>query len=90
MLCTEKSIGAGYEIAYFMGVPEIKAKTAVLFPIEYYTPNDSLAADTVRAYSVKLPYSPEHFKNCQLVQECRKWAEDRRASSEPVLAPFEL
>ena len=90
VLCTSESIGVGYEIAYFMGFPEIKAKTAILFPSQYYTPNDSIAANTVRGYFVKLPYTDHHFTVCQLVEECRKWAKDREAGIWPGIAPFEL
>ena len=90
VLCTPTSIGVGFEIAYFMGVPEIKAKTAVLYPSQHYTPNDNLAANTVRAFSVRLPYTEEHFKVCQLVEECRKWARDRETGSWAGIAPFEL
>ena len=76
VLYTSTSVGAAVELGNFVSVPEIKAKTAVLFPIEYYTPNDALVANTVRDYFVKMPYAHSHLENCQIVAECRKWAND--------------
>lgn len=90
VLCTAESVGAGYEVANFMSVPEIKTKTAILFPRQLYTPDESVPANTVRAYHVKLPYADEHFRSCQLVAECRKWAEDKQASKWPGIIPFAL
>ena len=90
ILYTLTSFGAGWEIANFEGVPEIKAKTAVLFPIEHYTPDSSLTANTVRAFQAKMPYTNYHFEVCQLVEECRKWARDRQTGMWPGIAPFQL
>ena len=89
VLCTPDSIGVGYEIAYFMGFPEIKGKTAILFPSEFYSPNDSVPANTVRSYSIKLPYTKKHFEVCQLVDECSKWAWDRQIRNRPGVVPFQ-
>lgn len=89
ILYTSESYGAAQEIAYFMGVPEIKSKTAVLYPSQYYTPNDNLPANTVREYFVRLPYTKEHFEVCQLVDECRKWAFDMESGIWPGIAPFD-
>jgi hypothetical protein len=88
MLHTKESIGVVSEISYFMGIPEIKAKTAILTPIELYSPNESLPANTVRSYFVKLPYTDRHFDVCQLVEECIKWASDRQAGNWPGIVPF--
>ncbi len=90
ILCTPTSIGAQQEIASFVDVPELKAKTVVLYPSRYYKPNENLAANTVRAYLVKFPYTDYHFKVCQLVDECRKWAKDREAGLWPGINPFQL
>ena len=35
-LHTRESIGVASEIAHFVSIPEIKAKTAILFPTEFY------------------------------------------------------
>ena len=80
------SVGVGWEIAFISAHPDVKAKTAVLFPAEYYTPNDALAADTVRSFLLKLPYTDRHFEVCQLVEECRMWA---RARESRILSEFE-
>ena len=90
ILYTLTSFGAGWEIANFEGVPEIKSKTAVLFPIELYTPDSSLTANTVRAFQAKMPYTNNHFEVCQLVEECRKWARDRQTGMWPGIAPFQF
>ena len=89
ILYTPTSFGAGQEIAYFMGIPKIKCKTAVLYPSQYYMPNDNLPANTVREYFVRLPYTEKHFEVCQLVDECRKWASDMKCGIWPGIAPFE-
>ena len=88
ILYTEASIGAGWETANFFANPEIKAKTAVLFPIQFYNPNDNLAANTVRDFLIKLPYTEEHFRVCQLVDECRMWAKSRETGFWPGIVPF--
>ena len=88
ILYTESSFGAGWETANFFTNPEIKAKTAVLFPIQFYNPNDNLAANTVRDFLIKLPYTEEHFRVCQLVDECRMWAKNREIGFWPGIVPF--
>ena len=87
ILHTDTSSGVLMEIANFVSVPEIKSKTAVLFPIQYYTPDESVPGNTVRAYFVKFVYTDEQFKACQLVSECRKWAYDRAIGSWPAVVP---
>ena len=72
-----------------MNIPEIRAKTAVLVPSEFYTPNESLFANTVREYFMKLPYTDYHFRVCQLVDECRRWARDVQIGNWPGLVPFQ-
>ena len=84
------SIGVGFEIAHFLAHPKIKAKSAVLYPSDHYMPNDSLAADTVRAFRARLPYTEEHFNVCQLVDECRKWASDIREDLRSDIVPFSI
>ena len=84
------SVGVGWEIAFFNAYPEVKAKTAVLFPAEYYNPNDALAANTVRSFLIKLPYTDRHFEVCQLVEECRMWAIERESGILSEFEPFRL
>ena len=88
LLHTKESIGVVSEIAYFMDIPEIKAKTAILTPIELYSPNENLSANTIRSYFIKLPYNDKQFAACQLVEECIKWASDRQAGNWPGISPF--
>ena len=87
ILHTSTSFGALMEIANFVSVPEIKAKTAVLFPSRYYTPDESIPGNTVRAYLIKFAYTDEHFRVCQLVSECRKWACERAIGNWPAVVP---
>ena len=87
ILHTSTSFGTIAEIAYFSGEPDIKAKTAILFPIQYYTPDSSVIANTVREYHGRLPYTHEHFEACQLVSECRKWAHDRMTGAWQAINP---
>ena len=84
------SLGVGFEIAHFFAYPEIKAKSAILYPAEYYKPNDNLAANTVRDFRARLPYTKEHFESCQLVDECRKWATDVIVDLQAAIVPFQL
>ena len=90
ILYTSDSPGALMEIANFVSVPEIKAKTAILFPIEYYNPDDGLPGNTVREYIVRTTYTDAHFQACQLVSECRKWARDRATESWPSVIPHDV
>ena len=88
ILHTTSSFGVLAEIANFVSVPQIKAKTVVLFPAQFYTPDESLVANTVRDYLTKMPYTERHFEVCQLVSECRKWANDRVIGLRPDLVSF--
>ena len=76
-LMRSSSAGVLGEVMVIASFKEIKAKTAVLFPIHYYTPDKSLVADTVRSYRTRQLYDDALFESCQLVGECRKWAHDR-------------
>ena len=87
ILHTHKSFGALMEIGNFVGVPDIRRKTGVLFPIEYYTPDTALPGNTVRGYPVKTPYTQQHFEVCQLVGECRQWAHNRVSGEWPGVIP---
>ena len=90
ILNTTRSIGVILEIGNFVSAPEIRAKTAIMHPIEYYTPNDSLAANTIRAYLVQLPYTEEQMLACQLVSDCRIWVRRRQIGEWPSLVPHEV
>ena len=76
ILQTRDSVGVIAEISNFVSVPEIKFKAAILSPAEFYNPNESVVANTVRDYFIKMPYTNRLFNTCQLVSECRKWAND--------------
>lgn len=77
ILYTPTSHGVATELGHFVAVPDIRAKTAVLIPIDLYTPDEGLVANTVREYRIRMPYSAEHLKSCKIVSECRRWANDR-------------
>ena len=83
ILHTDASYGTIAEIAYFTQSPEIRAKSAILYPIEHYTPDESLVANIVREYHTRMPYSDEQFNACHIVSECRKWAKDRATGRWP-------
>ena len=90
VLNTPTSIGVILEIGNFVSAPVIRNKTAIMHPIEYYTPDDSLAANTIRAYLVQMPYTEEQMSVCQLVSECRIWVRRRQIGEWPGLAPHEI
>lgn len=77
ILHTENSWGVAAEIVRFANEPEISAKSAVLFPIKYYKPEEAVLSNEVREFLIKMPYTDEQFEKCQLVSECRKWANVR-------------
>ena len=87
ILHTRDSFGALMEIANFVSEPTIKAKTAVLFPLQFYAPESGLPGNTIREYRDKMLYSDEHFQSCQIVGECRKWAHDRATGQWPAPIP---
>ena len=74
ILHTATSAGVLQEIAHFASFPEIMAKTAVLYPGEFYRPGENLPSDTISRYLVRMLYSERHFQVCSLVLECRSWA----------------
>lgn len=82
--------GTTSEITDFRQVPEIRSKTAILYPIEHYTPDKSVAPNTVREYHTRMPYSEEQFDACQIVAECRKWANDRATGRWPGIMPLDF
>ena len=79
--------GVAAELGNFVHVPEIVSKTAVLFPAEFYAPDNAVLANTAREFPMRQPYLKEHFLSCQLVSECLKWAEQRLTASWPSAAP---
>ena len=87
VLHTGDSMGALMEIGNFVSVPQIKAKTAVLFPNDFYTPDSGLPGNTVRAFRDRMLYSARQFTDCDLVGECRKWAYDRATGQWPDPLP---
>ena len=90
ILHTEDSAGVLVELGNFVSVPEISFKTGVLFPFQYYSPTQSLSANTAQAYFAKVQYTEEELESCQMVAECRRWAYDRKRGVWPVLPPKEF
>ena len=82
ILYTETSHGVSQEIARFEAYPEIKAKTAILFPLRLYE-GEGVTTNTTRSYLVNQPYSDSQFGNCTVVGWCRKWASDRQSGMWP-------
>ena len=85
ILHTNDSWGVFGEIANFVSVPQIRTKTAVFFPIEHYTPTRSMPANIIQNYLVKMPYTDDHMRACQLVSDCEKWAQDMQNGYWPSL-----
>ena len=78
ILYTEMSHGVSQEIARFEAYPEIKAKTAILFPLNLYE-GEGVTTNTTRSYLVNQPYTEMQFEDCMVVGWCRKWAHDRQS-----------
>ena len=74
VLVTEGAYGSVQEIAD-LRYPELMAKTAILFPTKYYQPTQNLVANTVQGFLVKMLYTDQQLEDCQVVGECRKWAQ---------------
>ena len=92
ILQTESSVGglsagALSETASFVSEQAIQAKTGILFPFRRYEPTKSLAANTVQAYTTKMLYTEEDMDSCELVAECRRWANTRLKDMSPDLQP---
>ena len=88
LLHTRKSIGTLLEIGHFISFPEIRGKTTVVYPTDFYEPNDALAANTVRAFwSEPLLYNHHQFVSCSLIAECRALAFDRMQDESPLNWP---
>ena len=80
--------GVSQELSSFSHVREIVAKTAVLFPLEHYYPEDGgVPPNTACEFPVRFPYTEEQFVSCRLVSECQKWAEQRLTYRWPGLTP---
>lgn len=75
ILHTDRSIGTLQETAYFIDYPSIVAKTGVLYPSKFYRAGANMFSDTVSNYLVRMPYSDRQFQACELVSECRNWAD---------------
>lgn len=84
ILYTETSHGVSQEIARFEAYPEIKAKTAILFPLRFYE-GEGLATNTTRNYLVNQPYADSQLEKCMVVGWCRKWAYDRQSGMWPEM-----
>ena len=74
ILHTDSSFGVIAELSHFLTVPEIRDKTVVLFPIEFYNPSGGLVSNIVQNYYYRTFYPEEHLKTCHVVAECRHWA----------------
>ena len=77
--------GALMEIANFVSVPAIRFKTGILFPSKFYNPSQSLPGNTVQAYTKKMLYREDDMESCELVAECRRWADTRLKDLSPDL-----
>lgn len=88
LLHTPDSIGVLGELYRYYDVPEIESKMAVMVPAEFYTPEENVFGDTVQRYRTKLPYLPHLYETCQLVSECRRWAETMATGQWHGRVPF--
>ena len=86
ILHTENSMGVLMEIARFEEFPEIKAKTALLFPMRFYY-DEGLPANTAQSYLVVHPYSEEQYETCRVVGTCRSWASSYKSRLWPAMQP---
>ena len=84
---TATSMGVLQEIARFEGYPEIKAKTAILFPLKFYN-EPGVPSDTVRNYLVNQPYTDYQLEECQVVRSCRMWASARKNGMWPKRSSY--
>ena len=71
MFQTPDSYGVFGEIGMFSRVPEIRDKTVVLTPEEYYQPTSNFLANVVSQFSDKVIYNERHFQECCLLEDCR-------------------
>ena len=83
ILHTENSMGVLMEIGRFEEFPEIKAKTAILFPRRFYY-DEGVPSNTVRNFLVVHPYTEEQYETCRVVGTCRFWASSYRSRLWPA------
>ena len=84
---TATSMGVLQEIARFEGYPEIKAKTAILFPLDFYN-ELGVPSNTVRNYLVNQPYTDYQLEECLVVRSCRMWASARKNDMWPKRSSY--
>ena len=87
ILHTESSAGALGGIFNFVSVPAIRVKTGILFPFRFYMPTQNLVGNTVQAYTTRMLYTEEHLESCEIVAECRRWANTRLKDMSPDFQP---
>ena len=71
ILQTPGSAGFIAELGVFPLVKEIRRKSIVLTPMEYYTPNAGFLANLVSFYPISKPYSQQQFEGCRLLHDCQ-------------------
>ena len=84
ILHTENSMGVLMEIARFEEFPEIKAKTAILFPMRFYY-DEGVPSNTVRSFMIVHPYTEEQYETCRVVGTCRSWASSYKSRLWPAM-----
>jgi hypothetical protein len=90
LLHTDSSAGVMGEIYRFYRVPEIESKMVVMVPAEYYRPSENVFGNTVRQYRTRFPYDSYLFTSCQLVEECRMWAETMATGQWPSRQRYQV
>ena len=78
VLLTEDSIGAFTEIGRMSGNPAVVTKTGILYPHQYYSPDENLLSNTVATFPDLHLYTEDEIETCQLVAKCRDWVADEQ------------
>ena len=85
LLYTEGAQGAYTELSNFVTVPEIRSKTALLYPLRFYEPRTALSGNTAQGYYKSKIYTEDEMNECRVIANCKKWADDRRNGDWPGL-----
>ena len=85
IIVLDTSEGPLGELAAFAQEPTIVIKTFVLFPKDYYTPQESFPSDILEHYINRWRFNKEELERCDLVRECMTRAQRGRVQAWPEL-----
>ena len=90
ILQAPESFGVVGEVVAYSLFSDILGKAAVFTPGEYYTPDESFAANSASFYPVHVEYTDQHFRECRLLEECREIVANFIVGNSPLVRGFDF